>query len=84
MKCTLGVVNVHMAVDFFAHDRSKNMESPSINMKFSTKNFAVDERGAPLIIVIGLIKSFSFACKSEATRIVAFPQKCSAFRLSQG
>jgi hypothetical protein len=61
-------------VAFSLRDRSKNMESPSINMKFRRRNFVVNERGVPSSEIIGLIKSFSFACKSEATRIVAFPQ----------
>ena len=74
----------HLALISASHDRSENMESPSINMKFSNENFGVDECGAPLPAIIGLIKSFSFACTSEATRIVAFPQKRSVFRLSQG
>ena len=59
---------------------SEIMESLSINMKFRRRNFNEDERGVPLPAIIGLIKSFSFDCKSEATRILAFPQKSSAFR----
>jgi hypothetical protein len=73
-----------MALISSSGNRSKNMESESIKMKFRSRNFVVDERGTPLPMIIGLIKSFIFACKSQATRIIGFPQKSSAFRLSQG
>ena len=44
-------------------------------MKFRRRNFVAKERGIPLLSIIGLIKSFSFACKCQANRIAAFPQK---------
>lgn len=37
-------MNVRLTSISSSRDRSKNMESPSINMKFQGRNFSVDER----------------------------------------
>ena len=48
-------------------------------MKFSGENFLSQERKFLSGLIIGLIKSFSFACESDTYRIAPFPRKCSAF-----